>query len=130
LQITYVVNLAAMAGTDRSYPATVARELGPRQAAAYILRLVTPTAVVVLLATVPVIVALSDDSTPVAIVGFVATATALVAVSMLRTGAAASAVVWPYLTATVVGQLVLVSTAVALTMAGDTSPYTWLAGYG
>ncbi len=130
LQITYVANMLAMAGTDRSYPATVARDRGPRQAVADMLRLVTPTAVVVVLATVPVVVALADDGALVAVAGFVATAAALVAVAMLRTGAAASAVVWPYLTAIVVGQLVLVGTAVALTAAGTTSPHTWLAFYG
>lgn len=132
LQITYLTTMIAMAGTDRSYPATVAHQPSARRAAADTLRLVVPSAAVGLVAAAPVVTAVSGaPSNPLlTVASFAVTACALVAASALRTAAAAAGVVRPYVLATIVGQLALVASATLLTGAGVSSPDVWLLVYG
>lgn len=133
LQITYLTNMIAMAGTDRSYPATVRHQPSARHAAGDTLRLVVPSAAVCLVAAMPVVAAVGGgarNNPLLIVVGFAVTASALVTAAALRTAAAAAGVVRPYLLATVVGQLTLVAAAAVLTGAGVTSPDVWLLTYG
>ena len=133
LQITYLTNMIAMAGTDRSYPATVRHQPTARRAAADTLRLVVPSATVGLVATAPIVHAIgggAPNGALLAVAGFTVTASALVTASTLRTAAAATGVVRPYVLATIVGQLTLVASAALLTCAGVESPHVWLLVYG
>lgn len=132
LQLTYVVNLLAVAGSDRSYPATVPLGRAVRDATADMLRLVAPAAAVAMAALIPVVV-LIDTGTPhqlAVLSGFLLVATVLALNSALRTGAAASGVPRPYLTATVAGQVTLVVAAAVLTVVGVGSVEVWLIVYG
>ncbi|RIV39636.1 lipopolysaccharide biosynthesis protein [Micromonospora radicis] len=133
LQIAYVANLLAIAGTDRSYPATVVAGRGVRGTSLDTLRLVAPAAAVVLLVAGPVVYAIGTDASTGAmlvVAGFTVSACALLGTAALRTGAAASGAVRPYFIATITGQLTLVAAAGALTVTGVSSPDVWLLVYG
>jgi len=101
LQLTYLANLLAMAGTDRSYSATVPLGRGARNAAADVLRLVAPCGLVVLLLFSPVVYAAGAhgadgaDGGLLVLSGFAITTSALLSAQILRTGAAAAGVVHP-----------------------------------
>ncbi|MGC5052964.1 lipopolysaccharide biosynthesis protein [Micromonospora sp. DT48] len=133
LQVAYLANMLAIAGTDRSYPATVPLGRGVRNTSIDMLRLVSPSAVVVIVMATPIVYAIGSDTPTgglLAVTGFLVSAIVLVVTASLRTGAAAAGVVRPYLIATVVGQLTLVAAAVVLTAVGVDSPNLWLLVYG
>ncbi|MER7459785.1 hypothetical protein [Micromonospora sp. NPDC126480] len=132
LQLTYVVNLLAVAGSDRSYPATAPVDRGARAATADMLRLVAPAAVLAMAALGPIVLIIDAGTRHhlAVLSGFLLVATVLALNSALRTGAAASGVASPYLTATVAGQVTLVAAAAVLTAGGADSVEVWLIAYG
>lgn len=133
LQITYLATMLAMAGIDRSYPATVPLQRSIRNAAVDTLRLVAPSTAVVLAVVVPLGYALGSaapSSRVLTAVGAAAVTAAMVAVAALRTGSAAAGSVRSFVLATVIGQGTLVATAVLLTAAGVKSSDLWLLAYG
>ena len=132
LQITYLTTMIAMAGTDRSYPASVPHQPSARRAAADTLRLVVPSAAVGLVAAAPVVTAIGgrSNNAVLTVAGFAVTVCALVTALALRTAAAAGGVVRPYVLATILGQLALVASAAVLTATGVTSSDVWLLVYG
>ena len=133
LQITYVANLIAVAGVDRSYAATVPPEHGVRSAIRDTVRLVAPTAAVVIVGAAAVawwIDGSGRHQRVLAAAGLVLTALSLVAASTLRTAATATGVTRPYVLSALVGQVTLLASAVLLTAAGVGSSDLWLLGYG
>ncbi|WP_435148195.1 lipopolysaccharide biosynthesis protein [Micromonospora aurantiaca (nom. illeg.)] len=133
LQLTYLANMLAMAGTDRAYPATAPVGRDIRQTSADALRLVILPGAVVLLAAAPIAYALGGNGRGtglVTVIGCMLTIGALLTAAALRTGAAAAGVTRPYLLATVTGQAALMVSAALLTLVGTGSPQTWLLAYG
>ncbi|MEW2443233.1 lipopolysaccharide biosynthesis protein [Micromonospora marina] len=133
LQLTYLANMLAMAGTDRAYPATAPLGRDIRQTSADALRLVISPGLLVLLAAAPIAYALGGNGRGtglVTVIGCTLTIGALLTAAALRTGAAAAGVTRPYVLATVTGQAALMVSAALLTLAGTGSPQTWLLAYG
>lgn len=133
LQITYVANLIAVAGVDRSYAATVPPEHDVRSAIRDTVRLVAPTAAVVIVGAAAVawwIDGSGRHQRMLAATGLVLTAVSLVAASTLRTAATATGVTRPYVLSALVGQVTLLASAALLTAAGVGSSDLWLLGYG
>ncbi|MEU7170226.1 polysaccharide biosynthesis C-terminal domain-containing protein [Micromonospora tulbaghiae] len=129
LQVGYLTNMLAQAGTDRAYPVHAPPGRPPRAALADTARLVAPTGVLVVAAAVPVVAAAGGGSTPVSVVAFLVAAAAMIAGGAARTAAAATGTVRPYMLGAVTGQIVLVATAVAFTAGQVTDAGVWLAGY-
>lgn len=133
LQVTYLANLIAMAGTDKSYLATVPLGRSARGAAADALRLVIPPALLVSVAVAPVVYALGSG-TPAGGLATVAsclfTGVTVLTAATVRTGATAAGILRPYVVSTVVGQASLVAMAMLLAMARIDTPQLWLLAYG
>jgi len=132
LQLAYVANLISLAGTDRSYPATVARQPMVRRAFVDVTRLVLPSTGIVLVLAVPIAYAIGGTGTAgvVTAAGFLMTLAALVCSCALRTGATAAGAGPVYVLATVTGQGTLAVVTAALMVDGVRTPGIWLAGYG
>lgn len=132
LQITYLANTLALAGVDRSYPATAGQQRDPLRAGWQVLRLVTPTVLLTLASVAPVIswVAGGGANGAMTAAGFALTACALIGTTALRTGAAATGAGRGYLLATTVGQLSLLVVSVGLLVVGNEAAPVWLCGYG
>ncbi len=133
LQVTYLANMLAVAGTDRSYPATVPIGRSVRGTSADTLRLMAPSAVAVLLIAAPIVHTIGgrwSGGGLLTVAAFALTTIVLVATASLRTGAAASGDVRPYVTATFTAQILLVAATTVLTVAGTDSPTIWLLVYG
>ncbi|MEU2616272.1 hypothetical protein ABZ570_32625 [Micromonospora sp. NPDC007271] len=132
LQVGYLTNLCAQAGTDRAYPVLIPPGRTPLAALADTLRLVTPTGLLVVAAAVPVVAVVgadTGDGIALTVVVFVVAAAAMVTGGAVRTAAAASGTAVPFAVGALTGQVVLIAAACALTTAEVDSAAGWLAAY-
>ncbi|MFG3599738.1 lipopolysaccharide biosynthesis protein [Micromonospora chersina] len=133
LQVAYLTNMIAVAGTDRAYPASISLRRGARAATGDAGRLLAPSATVALAVSAPIVFAIGAGSPSggwLTLVAFVVAALAMVSASATRTGAAASGVAGPFVAGTVAGQLVLVAAVAVVAARGVDSPGVWLLVYG
>ncbi|MGS2618168.1 lipopolysaccharide biosynthesis protein [Micromonospora sp. LZ34] len=133
LQVTYVCNIVALAGTDRAYPASVSPGRSPITATTDALRLILPSTVVVLAVSLPFVFMIGAGTSSgggLTLLAFLVAALAMMAGAAVRTGAAASGVAGPFVMGTVAGQLVLIMAVTMLTTLGNRSPALWLLIYG
>jgi O-antigen/teichoic acid export membrane protein len=133
LQVAYLTNMLALAGTDRAYPVLIPAGRSALAATGDAIRLVTPSGLLLLTAAVPVVAVVgagTPDDTGLTVTAFVVAAVALIAGGAVRVAAAASGTAGPYMTGAFTGQLVLVAAVTVLTVAHVDSPAGWLLAYG
>ncbi|MFI7073483.1 lipopolysaccharide biosynthesis protein [Micromonospora sediminicola] len=128
LQVGYLTNMFAQAGTDRAYPVHHPPGRPPRAALGDTARLVAPTGVLTVAAAVPVVVA-AGGNLALTLAAFLVAAAAMIVSGAARTAAAATGAVRPYAVGATAGQAVLAAAAIALTATRVTDPAVWLAGY-
>jgi O-antigen/teichoic acid export membrane protein len=132
LQVAYVLYVVGMAGTDRSYPASLTGVPSLPAAARDLRRLTTPTALLVMVACA-VAGPLLDDGSPAgamygAALGLVVLGNLLMCA--LRTATVAAGSTRLHFRLNLAGQVLLIGLAWTLAVADIASPLVWLLAYG
>ncbi|MCM0675383.1 polysaccharide biosynthesis C-terminal domain-containing protein [Micromonospora phytophila] len=133
LQVGYLTNMLAMAGTDRAYPVMIPPQRGALAATGDAIRLVLPSGAIFLLASIPLVFTIgagTSSGAGLTVVAFLVAALAMVAGGAVRTAAAASGVAGPFVAGAITGQLVLVVAVAGLAVLDVESPGLWLLAYG